>query len=282
MSCCLAGHVCVWDGADRRLSHPHPHPENECSTALPQPRPSPAPARPTPPYPGPYLTLTQARPHPVSPPLAGRDSGVGSGLETQGDLGTAVGREGGPGSPRGQPSAHGTGPGPSTTRSLWGPARPHLLDWHQLLCATTAPRGRLSPEPRYRSRPQQDSSEYDFGRLVQSACTRRGASSSRAPPALAHPLPGPTFPPALRMRLAFLPRRAARPSPGPPAQTAPSGVWSCRAALTPWWGRSSGRLGGQRELEGGRVVGVPNYRCSQPLGPQVWGACIEEHPGCSQ
>lgn len=89
-----------------------------------------------------------------------------------------------------------------------------------------------------------------------------------------HPLPGLRSHRLLRMRLAFLPRRAARPSPGPPAQTAPSGVLELQGSLIVvgggavagwrWAAGAGGRAGGRGcfPITGAHSLWAP--RCGTP------------------
>lgn len=137
------------------------------------------------------------------------------------------------------------------------------------------------PEPRYRAgRRAQDSAGYDFSRLVQRVYQEEGMAPVHTS-ALRPPSPGPTFPLAPEEEAGF-----------PTEKSCPSLAWAPSADGSIWSlelqgslivvGRSSGRLevgsGGWREAGGG--LGVPSYRCSQPLDPQVWDA-IEGTLRCS-
>lgn len=116
--------TCVYGTRRPETASPASRTRGRCS-ALPSPALAPPGPRPPAPTNHPtlaYLTLIRPRLTRSSPPLwAAAGSGVGGGLETQRDLGTAVGRrEGWPERSLGTALRCGTGPGPSTTHFSLG------------------------------------------------------------------------------------------------------------------------------------------------------------------
>nr|XP_014338799.1 PREDICTED: sterol regulatory element-binding protein cleavage-activating protein [Bos mutus] len=208
VSCCLAGHVCVWDAQT-----------GDCLTRIPHPG------------------------------RQRRDSGVGSGLETQETWERlSDGGKGGPEEP---------GDSPPLRHRPRGPPPPALFgDQPDLTClidTNFSARPQLpepaQPEPRYRAgRRAQDSAGYDFSRLVQRVYQEGGMAPVHTP-ALRPPSPGPTFPLAPEDEAGF-----------PPEKSCPSLAWAPSADGSIWSlelqgslivvGRSSGRLEVWDAIEG--------------------------------
>lgn len=238
--------------ADRRLPHPHP-----------------APGVGAPPRPSSALTLAPPSPSRPAPGRQRRDSGVGSGLETQETWERlSDGGKGGPEEP---------GDSPPLRHRPRGPPPPALFgDQPDLTClidTNFSARSQLpepaQPEPRYRAgRRAQDSAGYDFSRLVQRVYQEEGMAPVRTP-ALRPPSPGPTFPLAPEDEAGF-----------PPEKSCPSLAWAPSADGSIWSlelqgslivvGRSSGRLevgsGGWREAGGSGCSQLQVLTASGPPG----------------
>jgi len=227
--------------------------------------------------PCPSSSFSQAPPSPSpslpAPSRQRRDSGVGSGLETQETWERlSDGGKGGPEEP---------GDSPPLRHRPRGPPPPALFgDQPDLTClidTNFSARPQLpepaQPEPRYRAgRRAQDSAGYDFSRLVQRVYQEGGMAPVHTP-ALRPPSPGPTFPLAPEDEAGF-----------PPEKSCPSLAWAPSADGSIWSlelqgslivvGRSSGRLevgsGGWREAGGSWVFPVTGAhslwapRCGTP------------------
>lgn len=282
VSCCLAGHVCVWDAQTgdclTRIPRPGYVPPFHALSPSPAPPPTPTiPCHPLPSFPAIPCHPTTVLTLPSWPPTSSRqrrDSGVSSVFEAQESWERLS--DGGKGGPEE------LGDSPPLQHRPRGPLPPSLFgdqpDLSSLIDTNFSAQTRLSepaqPEPRHRAGcgRTRDSPGYDFSRLVQQVYQEEGLAPIHSP-ALRPPSPGPAL------------LQAPEDEAGSPSEKgSPCLAWAPSADGSIWSlelqgnlivvGRSSGRLEVGRGTGGGQR-GRPLGACgpSQPAGAHSFWAC---------